>query len=148
MGTSHLSANESNFRFISELPLREILEKIIVEIQKAFVSECWKSVIILAGGSIEAILLDRLSYDADRARAAKSAPSCELSKWDLSELIKVAVKMKIVELSAERAANAVRMYRNLIHPGVELRSKLSVDRLEAEGALNILKVVHRDLSKP
>ncbi|WP_304827391.1 hypothetical protein [Candidatus Binatus sp.] len=136
------------FKFVRDTSLRTILERDYIEIQKAFIAECWKSVVILAGGSIEAILLDRLSQDEAKARSAKCAPSdSDLSRWDLSDLIKVAIELKIVEASAGMLTDAIRQYRNLIHPGYELRNKMSIDRLEAHGGLNILNIVHRDLSR-
>jgi hypothetical protein len=103
-------------------------------------------VIILSGGSLEAILLDCLIADESRAKSAKAAPNKDLSRWDLSEIIKVVVELKIVEPSVEALGNAVRRYRNLVHPGNELQNKLKVSRLEADSALNALKIVHRDLS--
>ena len=136
------------FTFIKDSSLRPILERDCVEIQKAYVSECWKSVVILTGGSLEAVLLDRLLQIETQAKAAKSAPSSkDVSKWDLSDLIKVAVELKVVEPSAKVLADAVRQYRNLVHPGNELRSKLSVGKLEANSGLNALTIVHRDLSR-
>jgi hypothetical protein len=137
------------FGFVKEPGLRDIIERDYVEIQRAYISECWKSVVIVSGGSIEAILLDRLLQDSTSAAAAKNAPSgkSDLSRWDLAELIKVAVELKLVEPSAEILANAVRQYRNLVHPGNELRNKLQVGNLEANSALTALQIVHRDLSK-
>jgi hypothetical protein len=61
-------------------------------------------------------------------------------------MIKVAVEMKLIEPSAEVLGDAVRQYRNLVHPGNEIRSRLTVGRLEADSALNSLKIIHRDLS--
>lgn len=137
-----------DFVFIRDSHLREMIERDYVDIQKDYISGSWKSVIILCGGAIEAILLDRLLQDESAAKNAKSAPGKgDLSKWDLSELINVAVELKIIEPSANMLANAVRQYRNLVHPGNELRSKLTVGQLEAESAFNALKIVHRDLSR-
>lgn len=136
-----------DFPFVRNLRIREIIERDYVEIQRAYISECWKSVIILSGGSIEAIILDRLLQNESSAKAAKSAPAkSDLSKWDLSELIKVAVEIGLVEPSAEILADALRQYRNLVHPGNEVRSELTVSRLEANSALNALRIIHRDLS--
>jgi len=47
---------QREFKFISDNGLRHIIERDYAEIQRAFVSGCWKSVIILAGSIIEAIL--------------------------------------------------------------------------------------------
>ena len=87
--------------------------------------------------------------DEASAKAAKAAPTGkpDLSRWDLAELIKVAVELKLVEPSAEVRADAVRQYRNLVHPGNELRNKLQVGKLEANSALNALQIVRRDLSR-
>jgi len=148
--TQNTSVTERlEFIFVKDPGLREIIERDYVEIQRAYISECWKSVVIVAGGSIEAILLDRLLQDPTSAQAAKNAPSgkSDLSRWDLVELIKVAVELELVEPSAEILANAVRQYRNLVHPGNELRNKLQVGNLEANSALTALRIVHRDLSR-
>src|SRR6266478_8001150 len=137
-----------DFRFVKESQIREIVERDYIEIPRAYVAECWKSVIILSGGSVEAILLDRLIQDEPSAKAAKSAPQkLDLSRWDLSELLRVAVEIGLVEPSAEVLGEAARQYRNLVHPGNEMRNRLTVGRLEANSALNSLKIIHRDLSR-
>lgn len=51
----------------------------------------------------------------------------------------MAVELKPVEPSAEVLADAVRQYRNLVHPGNELRNTLQVGKLEANSALNALQ---------
>ena len=48
------------FGFVSSNKLREIIERDYAEAQRAFIGECWKSVIVLSGGMIEAILSDLL----------------------------------------------------------------------------------------
>ena len=49
-----------SFHFINDTEIRNILERDYKDIQKGIISGSWKSVIILSGGSIEAILLDVL----------------------------------------------------------------------------------------
>jgi hypothetical protein len=136
------------FRFVKDSGLREIIERDYGDIVKAVATTSWKSVIILSGGIIEAILLNCLMADESRARTAKGAPGGkpDLSEWDLSELLRVAVNLKMVEPSAEMLADAARQYRNIVHPGYELRNKLQVGKFEADSALNTLKILHRDLS--
>jgi hypothetical protein len=56
------------FNFVSNPKLRTILERDYDELQRAFVAKCWKAVIILSGGGIEAILTDLLELEAVRAR--------------------------------------------------------------------------------
>ena len=45
------------FGFIKDLELRKVLKRDYLEIQTAYVARCWKSVIMLSGGAIEAIEL-------------------------------------------------------------------------------------------
>jgi len=135
-----------DFSFIRDPVLRDIVERDWDEAQRAYIAQCWKSVVILTGGAIEALLLDRILKEQARATSAKSAPRKEPSKWELSDLIRVGVEIGIVEPGAETLANAVRQYRNLVHPGVELRSGLSVGKLEADSGLTVTKIICRDFS--
>ncbi len=135
------------FAFVSDSSLRTIVERDYVEIQKAYISECWKSVIILCGGAIEAILTDLLIQNETAAKAAKSAPkNSDITRWDLSNLIDVAVELPLVSAGIEKLSHPIREYRNLVHPGNELRNKLRFDAEEAKIAVEVLNIVHRDLS--
>ena len=86
--------NQKSFSCVSDPALRAIVERDYVEIQRAFVAQCWKSVIILTGGAIEAILTDLLSQNVTSAHAASAAPSKpDIGRWDFAELIDVAVEL-------------------------------------------------------
>jgi hypothetical protein len=77
------------FSFVKDPELRKILERDYKEIQRAYNAKCWKSVIIVSGGAIEAILTDLLLQHESRAKAATKAPKQrDLTRWDLSDLIK------------------------------------------------------------
>ena len=136
------------FTFINDKDLRIIIERDYSEIQRAYISECWKSVIILCGGVIEAILTDLLTSKDAVAKSAKSAPKePDITRWDLSNLISVAVELKLVSAGVDKLSHSLREYRNLVHPGNELRNKLLFDAEEAKIAVEVLNIVHRDLSK-
>jgi hypothetical protein len=138
---------ERQFAFVSDSALRTIIERDYAEIQKAYISECWKSVIILCGGAIEAILTDLLIQNETAAKAAESAPkNSDIIRWDLSNLIGVAVELSLVSAGIEKLSHSIREYRNLVHPGNELRNKLRFDAEEAKIAVEVLNIVHRDLS--
>jgi len=135
------------FAFVSDSALRIIIERDYAEIQKAYISECWKSVIILCGGTIEAILTDLLISNETAAKDTKSAPkNSDITRWDLSNLIDVAVELSLVSAGVEKLSHSIREYRNLVHPGNELRNKLRFDAEEAKIAVEVLNIVHRDLS--
>ena len=138
---------EQDFKFITDPEIRKILVRDYEEIQRAVVSNCWKSVIIFVGGAIEAILLDLLERDPAKARASANAPrEQDLKKWDLADLIKVSVDLKLVSDAVEKLSDPIREYRNLIHPGNEIRRKLKFDAGEAKIAFEVLGIVCRDLS--
>jgi hypothetical protein len=134
------------FSFIKDGGLRKVIERDYTEIQKAYIGGCWKSVIILSGGAIEAVLLDLLLQNQRNTQAASKAPkNSDITRWDLSDLIKVSVELNLVSAGVEKLSHSVREYRNLIHPGNEVRNKLSFDAEEARIALEVLHIVYRDL---
>jgi hypothetical protein len=135
------------FAFISDSSLRKIIERDYSEIQRAFIAQCWKSVLILSGGAIEAILTDLLKNNEATALTAKSAPKGnDITHWDLSQLIRVAVELQLVSTSIEKLSHSLREYRNLVHPGNEIRNNLLFDAEEARIAIEVLNIVQRDLS--
>lgn len=136
------------FSFISDSDLRRIIERDYSEIQRSYIAECWKSVIILCGGAIEAILADLVKSNEQTAKASKSASKeSDIMRWDLSTLINVSVELSLVSAGVEKLSHSLREYRNLVHPGNELRNKLRFSAEEAKIAVEVLNIVHRDLTK-
>lgn len=137
------------FSFVNDFHLRKTLERDYAEMQRAFISKCWKSVIILSGSAIEAILLDLLTNNSSLALSANNAPAknkTNIGRWTLAELIDVAVELRLVSSGLEKLSHSVREYRNLVHPGNEIRNGLAFDEEEARIALEVLHMLHRDLS--
>ncbi len=136
------------FTYVIDTGVREIIARDYDELQRAYVAKCWKSVIILCGGSIEAVLLDLLKQHEPVAKSASRAPKAnDLNRWDLSNLIDVAVELKLVGAGVEKLSHSVREFRNLVHPGVELRSSLSFDQEEARIAIEVLHLLDRELNQ-
>lgn len=135
------------FRFVIDPDLRKILDRDYAEAQRAYIAECWKSVILLSGGAIEAILLDLLQSDPSKARGSARAPKePNIDRWALADLIAVAADIWPKLAAVEKLSHSVREYRNLIHPGNEIRTKLNFGREEARIALEVLNLIHRELS--
>lgn len=134
------------FSFVGNPKLKAIIERDYEEIQKAFIANCWKSVLILCGGVIEAILTDLLIVNEAAAIAAESAPRIkDITRWDFSKLIDVAVELKLVSLGVQKLSHPLREYRNLVHPSNEIRKQLSFNAEEAKIAIEVLHMLHRDL---
>lgn len=137
-----------DFPFISDNELRKILERDYSEIQRAFISQCWKSVIIMCGSAMETILLDLLKQDEEKAKSSQKAPGeNNLEKWSLNDLIEVAIDLELVTEGIAKLSHSVREYRNIIHPGNEIRNKIYFDKEEARIAIEVLNILHRDLLK-
>jgi len=136
------------FTFIKDPNLRKILERDYAEIQRAYIASCWKSVIILSGSALEAILLDLVRQNEARTKTASNAPKKkpDVTMWDLSELIEVCVELKLIAPYAQTVSGATRAYRNLVHPGNELRTGLAFGAEEARISVIVLDMLHRDLS--
>lgn len=66
-------------------------------------------------------------------------------EWNLGELLDVAVDIEFINPGAEKLSDAVKDYRNLVHPGKELRSGLKVEPEEAKIAVEVLNMIIRDL---
>lgn len=135
-----------DFSFIRETQLREIIERDYAEIQRSYIAKCWKSVIILSGGLIEAILIELLKrHELSARQSLKSPQKTNIMDWDLSALINVSVDLKLVSGGIEKLSHSVREYRNLVHPGNEIKNQLVFDQEEARIALEVLHIVQRDL---
>lgn len=143
------AAHAREFPFIVDPRVRAIVERDYLEIQRACQAGCWKAVILLAGGALEAILVDWLRRDEGRARAARAAPAePDLEQWSLGDVIQVCVELDIVKPYLEiNIGDATRACRALVQPACEARLGLELGEDEARAVLTVLDVLHRDLSK-
>jgi hypothetical protein len=134
------------FHFVNDSNLKSIIERDFSEIQRAYISKCLKSLIILSGGTIEAILTDLLLQNPVQAFSSSAAPNQkDITRWNLSDLINVCVDLDLISHGVEKLSHPIREYRNLVHPGRELREKLIFVAEEARIALEVLNIVYRDL---
>jgi hypothetical protein len=137
------------FPFVADPGVRAVVERDYLEIQRACAAGCWKSAILLAGGTIEAILVDRLRQDGEHMRRVQAVPAePDPGRWGLAEVIGVAVELEILKPYLEiNIGDATRAYRTLVRPEGEARSGLVIGEDEARAVLTVLEVLHRDLSK-
>jgi hypothetical protein len=137
-----------DFPFVRNEELRAVLQSDYREMENNVVVRSWKSVIVLCGGLIEGMLTDALGEDPERARQTEGASTkADVLEWDLKNLIVVAAKLGIVTVGVEKLSHSLREYRNLIHPGNQVRKKLIFDEHEANIARSIFRMVYRDLAR-
>ena len=130
----------SEFDFISNDVFRNMLERDKREMTSCLETSNFKSVLVLAGSIIEAILVDFFLVFLTEKHSPDS-----ILKFPLSKLIDIAVENQLVSDRTKDIASVVRNYRNLIHPGKEFRLKEKVDKQSAVVAANLVDIIIDEL---
>lgn len=136
-----------DFLFVGDERLRPLLARDFAEIGRAVSAGCWKSVIILCGGAVEGMLTDALARQSSKGQPLTSGPKGDPKEWHFYRKIEVATACGILSAAVGKLSHSLREYRNLVHPAIEVESKVKVpiDREEAMIAVETLKIVCRDL---
>ncbi len=143
--------------FISDQELIESLRTDISTINTALSNGEWKATTVLAGSVVEALLLWALQQhppenvlDAAGILVAintlRRNPGGNLETWDLHSYIEVAAEPDLISEETATQARLAKDFRNLIHPGRELRLGQTCDRGTALAALAAVEFVIRDLT--
>ncbi|MEA2205716.1 MAG: hypothetical protein QOE77_2492 [Blastocatellia bacterium] len=125
-----------DFSFVVNPELLRIIERDYAELVALNPSEHTKSCLILAGGIIEALLLDALVTSEYWTQE-------DASTRYLKEMIHPAIKIGIIR--HDKLTNVLRIFRNLVHPAREIRDKLSFDESDAKHAVTSVGVIVRDI---
>lgn len=130
----------SNFEFISNDTFRTMLERDKCEMESCLKAGNHKSVLILAGSIIEAVLVDFFLVFLSDNETEKT-----ILKSPLHKLINMAVDENLISERTKDISTVVRNYRNLIHPGKEFRLKERVDKHSANVAANLVEIIIDEL---
>lgn len=155
-----VSSTVSDLAFISNQELREVLRIDISSANQAFQNGEWKAATVLAGATIEALLLYALLavQDSDSNKISTSinvlvsegilgqSPGNNLDRWSLHQLTEVAANLDLIKESTAIQIRLARDFRNLIHPGVSVRRNILCNRGTALSALAGLEHTINDLS--
>lgn len=132
----------TNFDFITTKDFRESIAADYAEMNRAAEAKAWKSVHVLAGSIIEALLVDYLLTVPNPARARKDP-----LKIDLAELISVCRNEKALTERTADLSSLIRSYRNLIHPGRVVRLQESPpDERTAKIVISLVDIIAEELS--
>lgn len=107
--------------------------------------EIWKPATVLAGALIEALLCDALRAPAMLKRLGLK--EADLMKGTLYDMISWAIAAKLINEKTERQCTLSGEYRNLIHPGREIRLKMQCNKATALSATAGLHHVIVDLKR-
>jgi hypothetical protein len=145
--------------FIPETDLRDSIRRDVSAANQALHGGEWKAATVLAGSTIEALLLwgvqqpayaARLATAGDAAVASGALSTKPLSnpeQWLLHEFIEVSAQLGLITTDTRTAARLAKDFRNLIHPGRAARLGQVCDRATALSAVAALEHVVRDLTR-
>lgn len=130
------------FDFVADRDLRASLESDYAEMHICLDSQAWKSVHILAGSLVEALLADYLIFSGK----LKSKTRDEILAMGLFDLTKNAKRHGLISAKTSELSGAIRLYRNLIHPGVGVRLSETVNSTTSQVAAAVSDMIISDIS--
>jgi hypothetical protein len=138
-----------DFGCVVDPKLRGYIEQFHAEATQAYEQKRYVSAVVLCGGALEGLLTFALGTrldDANKAYAQKGRRRIDLSRWDMADLVDVAAELQLIGEGPAKSANAIRDFRNLIHPARLLRR--STPRWDALAVMSLaaLAEVCRSLS--
>jgi hypothetical protein len=136
--------NENNdlFDFVVDQNFKECLLADYKELKSALGADMYKSVLILAGSIVEALLVDYLIFTEYKSRNNKDP-----LKMDLWQAIDAATADGVLSSRTASLCNVLREYRNIIHPGRMVRKGEKADKSIAKVAEALLETVIKDIAE-
>lgn len=133
---------EISFDFITDDEFRIILKRDYEELQGCFSNKLYKSVIVLSGSIVEAVLADHFINNPTEGLNKK-----KILNLSLHQLISHAKKENLIDNQIENLSDVIKDYRNLIHPGREKRKQDNIDADKANIAKSVVNIILKQLRK-
>lgn len=132
--------------------ISKVLIERIDEIRKCVDADASLAAVILAGSTIEGLLLDcavanQSLFMASTKRPLKRGNTIPISEWTLDSLIKVAHDINILDKNVHDFSSEVRNLRNYIHPKKQASEGFSPDKRSANIALQVLLACIENIQK-
>lgn len=124
------------FDFIGDRGFQLILKRDFREVQACIEAGAYKASMILSGSILETLLSD---YFCDNLPAGKQ--KSDILKLSLNSLLELSVEQNLISSTDNNLASVLKTFRNLIHPGREVRSLESVDGKTAKLSYSILELL-------
>ena len=122
-----------------------IIHNRVKEIERCFSSESPLAVILLAGSTLEGILLGLAIKYPKKFNMAKSSPKDRNGKvkpfqeWNLAGFINVAKELGLIQHDTHKFSHALRDFRNYIHPYEQMSSGFNPREHTAKICLQVLR---------
>lgn len=131
-----------DFDFISNTKFRALLKRDFIELETCYKAKASKSVLILTGSIIEAILVEYFLNNLPNGKTKE-----QVLKEELFNLIDLAYRDKLVSSKTKDLSTVIRNYRNLIHPGREVRENEQFDEDTATVSFSLLKIITSEIKE-
>ncbi len=125
-----------NFDFISDKNFRELLIRDYQELKNCIETKSVKSVLVLSGSIIEAVLTEYFLQFPPNGKTEN-----QILTSTLNNLIEWAVQEGVISEKEKNLAGVVKDYRNLIHPGREIRKGEKFDFDSAKISESVLNII-------
>lgn len=123
----------------------DILEKRIKEIEQCFTAGAHLSVILMAGSTLEGLLLGLAINYPKQFNCAKASPKDgngkvkQFQEWSLSAFIDVAKEISLIQHDTSKFSHSLRDFRNYIHPFQQMSSGFAPREHTAKICLQVLR---------
>lgn len=145
-------ANLDLARLNIDSQLQSVIKQRIEEIHKCLSTKAALATIFLCGSSLEGILLDAASKQAQSFNNAKAACTDkngkvkQLQEWTLDSLINTAHEVGLLSLDVKKFGHALKDFRNFIHPRQQAAQGFNPDHHTAKISWQVLQAAIADLS--
>lgn len=131
-----INIHNMNFDFISDTNFRELLTRDYFELNKCVENRCTKSILVLSGSIIEAILTE---YFLQFPQMGKT--EAQILNSTLNDLLNWALTENVISEMEKNLAGVVKDYRNLIHPGREIRKGEKFSEESGNISVSVLNII-------
>lgn len=131
-----------NFDFVGDRSFQQILKRDFEEVQKCIEIGANKAAIVISGSILETILTDYFSENLPEGKT-----KANILKLSLNILLELAVEENVISQSDNNLATVLKAYRNLIHPGREIRSSETLDNRTTKMTQSILELLLTKIEK-
>ncbi len=138
--------------FVKDDALARALERDFREILFAYQAGAWKLAIIGCGSVLEALLLCTIQGNWIKVQLAMGLPSASVPQaaesWNLERLIDATSRARLISRGVEHFSDALRDFRNLVHPSKEMRGRYIIDEAAAVASMSAMEVIVKELRVP
>lgn len=133
--------------------LVDVLNERVKEIERCFQSGAYLAVLILAGSTLEGLLLGIAEKHPRHFNQAQASPkesdgkTRKFRQWKLNALIDVAAELKLIEHDTKEFSHTLRNFRNYVHPFEQMGVGFSPKERTAEISLKVLKSAIYDIAQ-